>query len=285
MARQPFNTRWAQGVESEDNLNSFKTPGDVRISTGWEGGQDKDAPPAGQENWWHNRVDSALQGSERNGVMSWHPQAIYGLGAPTYGEDGNYYESTSVDNVGNNPVSTIGFWRYCGPSFFSGHSPGDLKMVAHNNVPTTGWLKCNGAILLRSSYQLLFSAIGTAHNTGGETSQQFRLPDLRGEFVRGFDDGRGIDAGRSFGSFQAGTTHMYLSQPSGDGAYGTTWSDALGSYHQSSKEETLRIPTTSNKAGQIYPAGTVYQLNPGVVEMNTFKSRPRNKTVNYWIKY
>lgn len=151
MARQPFNMRWAQGVESESSLNSFQAPSDVRVSTGWEGGQDKDAPPAGQENWWHNRVDSALQGVERNGVMSWHPLAQYGLGAPTYGADGNYYESTVSGNIGNNPVSTIGFWRYCGPSFFSGHSPGDLKMVAHNNIPATGWLKCNGAILLRSS--------------------------------------------------------------------------------------------------------------------------------------
>ena len=52
MARQPFNNRWAQGVESQDNLNTFKAPGDVRINSGWEGGQDKDAPPAGQENWW-----------------------------------------------------------------------------------------------------------------------------------------------------------------------------------------------------------------------------------------
>lgn len=180
MARQPFNTRWAQGVETEDNLNTFKVPDDVRLSTGWQGGQDKDAPPAGHENYWHNRVDSALQGVERNGVMIWHAQAVYGLGAPSYASDGNYYESLVANNVGNNPVLTTGFWRYSGSSFFAGSDPGDGKIVYHNNTPSPGWLKCNGAVLLRASYPRLFAVIGTLHNIGGETSLQFRLPDFRG---------------------------------------------------------------------------------------------------------
>lgn len=283
MARQPFNTRWAQGVESEDNLNSFKTPGDVRISTGWEGGQDKDAPPAGQENWWHNRVDTALQGVERNGVMSWHPQAIYGLGAPTYGADGNYYESTAVDNVGNNPVSTIGFWRYCGPSFFSGHSPGDLKMVAHNNIPTTGWLKCNGAILLRSSYQLLFSAIGTAHNIGGETNLQFRLPDFRGEFVRGFDDGRGVDSGRQFGSGQLSAVEShnhYLPTSQGIAGNGYGIGDTVFVKCLPNIVPIVGVPATT------YP-NPLYELPELVGPIGSFanETRARNKVVNYWIRY
>ncbi|WP_123350974.1 phage tail protein [Pseudomonas brassicacearum] len=280
MPRQPFNTRWAQGVESEDNLNSFKAPGDVRISTGWEGGQDKDAPPAGQENWWHNRTDTALQGIERNGVMSWHPQTIYGLGAPTYGSDGNYYESLQSENTGNDPVSTIGFWRYRGASFFSGHEPGDLKMVAHNNIPSSGWLKCNGAVLLRSSYQLLFSAIGTAHNIGGETNLQFRLPDYRGEFVRGFDDGRGVDPGRVFGSYQKGSLTSF--DP-------TVLTPALSGLHTTSSDASIRndigldVPVYSE-----YPEVNVVTGTPSQtfgVSAAAGASRPRNKTVNYWIKY
>lgn len=280
MARQPFNIRWAQGVESESSLNRFQAPSDVRVSTGWEGGQDKDAPPAGQENWWHNKVDSALQGVERNGVMSWHPQAIYGTGAPAFGADGNYYESTSSGNAGNNPVSTIGFWRYRGPSFFSGAEPGDLKMVAHNNIPSDGWLKCNGALLLRSSYQLLFSVIGTAHNIGGETSLQFRLPDYRGEFIRGFDDGRGIDPGRVFGLYQKGSLTAF--DP-------TVASPAISSLHTTSSDASIRndigldSPSISD-----YPAVNVVIVNPSetsTVASAAGVSRPRNKTVNYWIKY
>lgn len=81
MSRQPFNTRWAEGVETQNSSTIFQTPDNTRIATGWEGGADKDAPPAGQENWWHNRVDSALQDLERYGVMTWVAGAVY-AGAP-----------------------------------------------------------------------------------------------------------------------------------------------------------------------------------------------------------
>lgn len=225
MSRQPFNTRWAQDVESEDNLNTFKDPGQVRVSTGWEGGQDKDAPPAGQENWWHNRVDSALQGIERSGVMAWHPQAVYGAGAPTYGSDGNYYESLASDNTGNDPIISGTFWRFIGPSFFATLSAGSKIEVYHNGVPDQGFLKCNGAVVLRASYARLFSVIGTTWNTGGESPTQFRLPDSRGVISRGFDDGRGLDPGRVFGTYQADQnqahTHSFNGSPGiGQGAAG-----------------------------------------------------------------
>lgn len=268
MARQPFNTRWAQGVETEDSLFTFRAPGDVRLGTGWEGGQDKDAPPAGHENWWHNRVDSALQGVERNGVMGWHPLTPYGLGAPTYANDGNYYESLAAANVGNDPISSSGFWRYCGPSFFTGHEPGDLKMVAHNNVPSAGWLKCNGAVLARASYQRLFAMIGTAHNTGGEASLQFRLPDYRGEFVRGFSDGSSVDSGRVFGSAQGQQLedHRHTSARSllSNAASGPNGNTVLGA---------------ADTIGVILPSSLPTSGSHGS------ETRPRNKTANYWIKY
>lgn len=196
MARQPFNTRWAQGVESEDNLNSFKAPGDVRLGTGWEGGQDKDAPTAGQQNYWQNRADSALQDIERRGAMTWHPQSIYELGAPCFASDGNYYESIVSGNSGNIPPSSQTSWRLIGPSLYSSFSVAEYKDVAHNNTPDPGWLKCNGAILVRSAYPRLFAKIGTTYNTGGELSTQFRIPDWRGMFPRCLDDGRGVDQGR-----------------------------------------------------------------------------------------
>jgi hypothetical protein len=280
MARQPFNTRWAQGVEAEDSLNSFKVPSDVRLSTGWEGGQDKDAPPAGQENWWHNRADSALQGVERNGVMGWHAQAVYGLGAPTYASDGNYYESLVAGNTGNNPASTTGFWRYTGSSFFTGFEPGDGKIVYHNNVPPAGWLKCNGALLSRASYQRLFAVIGTVHNIGGETALQFRLPDYRGEFVRGFDDGRGIDPGRAFGSYQADALQNIRGYLEGV---------QFGNGGGASSESIYTVPrnvfghyVTDEVLGQqIYNV----ELDASRSARTSTETRPRNKTANYWIKY
>ena len=65
----------------------------------------------------------------------------------------------------------------------------------------TGWLKCNGAAVSRTTYAGIFAAIGTTYGAG-DGSTTFNLPDLRGEFIRGFDDGRKVDAGRVLGSAQ-----------------------------------------------------------------------------------
>jgi len=67
--------------------------------------------------------------------------------------------------------------------------------------PPTGWLECNGATISRSTYATLFAAIGTTYGAG-DGSSTFVLPDLRATFIRGFDNSRGIDTGRVFGSFQ-----------------------------------------------------------------------------------
>jgi len=78
---------------------------------------------------------------------------------------------------------------------------GQVSFFAQNTAPT-GWLKANGATVSRTTYADLFAAIGTTFGTG-DGSTTFGLPDLRGEFPRGWDDGRGVDSGRSFGSAQA----------------------------------------------------------------------------------
>ncbi|NWE50349.1 tail fiber protein [Pseudomonas gingeri] len=72
-------------------------------------------------------------------------------------------------------------------------------------VPPLGTIKANGAAVSRTTYPALFSTIGVTYGSG-DGSTTFNLPDLRGEFIRGWDDGRGVDAGRVFGSFQ---NHMF----------------------------------------------------------------------------
>lgn len=52
-------------------------------------------------------------------------------------------------------------------------------------TPPTGWLKCNGAPFSAGEYPKLAKAYPT-----------LKLPDLRGEFIRGWDDGRGVDSAR-----------------------------------------------------------------------------------------
>ena len=78
---------------------------------------------------------------------------------------------------------------------------GAVIHVAQNTAPT-GYIKANGAALSRTTYSDLFSAIGTTFGSG-DGSTTFNVPDLRGEFVRGWDDARGVDSGRSFGSAQS----------------------------------------------------------------------------------
>jgi len=77
---------------------------------------------------------------------------------------------------------------------------GQVCFFAMTTTPD-GFLKCNGAAVSRTTYSDLFSAIGTTFGAG-DGSTTFELPDLRGEFLRGWDDGRGVDSGRSFGAFQ-----------------------------------------------------------------------------------
>ena len=77
---------------------------------------------------------------------------------------------------------------------------GQIAFFAGSSAPA-GWLKANGAAVSRTAYAALFAAIGTTYGAG-DGSTTFNLPDLRGEFMRGWDDGRGIDHGRVFGSAQ-----------------------------------------------------------------------------------
>ena len=79
--------------------------------------------------------------------------------------------------------------------------PGEVKWFAMNSAPS-GFLKANGAAVSRTTYANLFAAIGTLYGAG-DGSSTFNVPDLRGEFVRGLDDGRGVDTGRVIGSAQA----------------------------------------------------------------------------------
>ena len=78
---------------------------------------------------------------------------------------------------------------------------GTIAYLGMSTAPT-GWLKANGAAISRSTYADLFAAIGTTYGTG-DGSTTFNIPDLRGEFPRGWDDGRGVDSGRGFGSAQS----------------------------------------------------------------------------------
>lgn len=95
--------------------------------------------------------------------------------------------------------------------------PGTIAYMGINSAPL-GWLKANGAAISRTTYADLFSVIGTTFGTGDGLST-FNLPDLRGEFIRGHDDGRGVDNGRVLGSWQDSDnkSHNHTGSTSSDG--------------------------------------------------------------------
>jgi len=104
-------------------------------------------------------------------------------------------------------------------------TPGEVAAFARNTAPA-GWIACSGQAVSRTTYSRLFAAIGTTFGAG-DGSTTFTLPDLRGEFIRGWDNGRNIDTGRTLGSYQADDfkshTHGYKvdgSGQSGSGGYG-----------------------------------------------------------------
>ena len=70
-----------------------------------------------------------------------------------------------------------------------------------SSVPT-GYLKCNGDTIPNGS--------GTVQGVTADFSALYALvgatlPDLRGEFIRGWDDSRGVDSGRSIKTLQYAT--------------------------------------------------------------------------------
>ncbi len=98
---------------------------------------------------------------------------------------------------GRAEVYTGSAWTLLG----GGIPAGSIYWFASATVPT-GYLECNGAAVSRSTYADLYAVCGQTYGNG-DGSSTFNVPDLRGEFVRGWDHGRGVDSGRSIGTTQS----------------------------------------------------------------------------------
>lgn len=101
-------------------------------------------------------------------------------------------------------TSLKGFYFYNGTNWNCVTTPaGTIDFFANTTAPV-GYLECNGQAVSRTQYPELFTAVGILYGAG-DGSTTFNLPDLRGEFIRGADNGRGTDPTRVFGTNQAGT--------------------------------------------------------------------------------
>ena len=105
---------------------------------------------------------------------------------------------------------------------------GQVCFFAMEKAPP-GFLICNGAIVSRIIYSELFAALGTLYGPG-DGYATFQLPDLRGEFIRGVDDGRGVDAGRALGSWQADASQKITGTLGGAVQYRAGTSPATGAF-------------------------------------------------------
>ncbi len=97
---------------------------------------------------------------------------------------------TSVGRAILGKTSTQGVLDYLGLGEGSA-LPVGVPVPWPSATPPTGWLKCNGAAFSAEEYPELAKAYPTN-----------KLPDLRGEFIRGWDDERGVDSGRTLLSAQ-----------------------------------------------------------------------------------
>lgn len=129
------------------------------------------------------------------------------------------------------------------------------------NSPPTGWLKCNGAAVSRTTYAALFAAIGTTFGSGNG-STTFNLPDLRGEFVRGWADNRAVDTGRAFGSTQG---------------------DVFKAHTHTARLRSSGSSTGSALAGNDNSLDTAHDFTTGSTGDAT-ETRPRNVALLYCIK-
>lgn len=141
--------------------------------------------------------------------------------------------------------------------------PGLVANFARSSAPT-GWLRCNGAAISRTAYAELFAAIGTTFGQGdGATS--FNVPDLRGEFIRCWDDGRGVDAGRAFGS------------PQGDQIGAHSHSGSAARYDQNAGH----TGSTGMEEGKGRPDWEAIAIG----QTGGNETRPRNRALLACIKY
>ncbi|WP_429873453.1 phage tail protein [Escherichia coli] len=133
-------------------------------------------------------------------------------------------------------------------------------------TPPTGWLKCNGAAFSAEEYPELAKAYPTN-----------KLPDLRGEFMRGWDDGRGIDSGR--GILTAQSHGMPSISGTFNGLFAVKQTNGLGgvSVAKSTNAETL---STSSGSGSVFD----YTFNVSGSTPVSPELRPRNIAFNYIVR-
>lgn len=159
---------------------------------------------------------------------------------------------------------------------------GAVTFFATSTAPA-GWLKANGALVSRTTYAALFSVIGTTFGVG-DGSTTFALPDLRGEFPRGWDDGRGVDSGRSFGSAQLDQMQKITGMFQSGRLVGLDSFDASGAlFHDFGP--TIERASGSGTSNRRIGFDSALSPNARVSSTTAGETRPRNIALLACIKF
>ncbi len=133
-------------------------------------------------------------------------------------------------------------------------------------TPPTGWLKCNGAAFSAEEYPELAKVYPTN-----------KLPDLRGEFIRGWDDGRGVDAGRQLLSSQGDAIRNI--EGFADGGIGMSFDAIRGAFYDAGTR-SARMPNNTTDIGKTDDLG----FDASRVVPTANENRPRNIAFNYIVR-
>ncbi|EBY2129924.1 tail fiber protein [Salmonella enterica subsp. enterica serovar Typhimurium] len=138
-------------------------------------------------------------------------------------------------------------------------------------TPPTGWLKCNGAAFSSEMYPKLAKAYPTN-----------KLPDLRGEFIRGWDDGRGIDAARALLSIQNGMLEKHRHIVVANDGYDTKDEWELATIFKKTYTQGRGLDAT-NTGGSLTPSPTLHSRG-SIGNTGGSETRPRNIAFNYIVR-
>jgi len=144
-------------------------------------------------------------------------------------------------------------------------TPAGAVVAFASAVSPAGYLECNGDAVARDVYAELFASIGTTYGEG-DGSTTFLLPDLRGEFIRGWAHGKSSDSGRSLGSFQEDSIEYHTH-------------DTLSSTLEGQDDNILY---SGGRVTNTPPMNTVTTDNN---EGGANETRPRNIAMMYCIKF
>ena len=133
-------------------------------------------------------------------------------------------------------------------------------------TPPTGWLKCNGAAFSAEEYPEL-----------AKVYPKNKLPDLRGEFIRGWDDGRGVDAGRQLLSSQGDAIRNI--EGFADGGIGMSFDAIRGAFYDAGTR-SARMPNNTTTIDKTDDLG----FDASRVVPTANENRPRNIAFNYIVR-